>query len=273
MRKVKEINNLKDLKQKTANYIKEGIAQAEIDNFINLGIQDLILNKKANKDEMIVWISSECKNIVLQPKTLGVIFELYAEIEPIDTDYVTWFSREITINELRKIHKDFATTNGCQWARTDQSYLGKKYVVKRNHKGGKIWSVKLEGKNKTAEVRKRAIRKDIYNNISKKKCAILDISSEVQVDHKDGHYDVPTNQDLQNQQEHDFQPLCRTANDAKRTHCNRCKETGKRYAAKRLGYSVSFLFGGENTQSCQGCYWYDPQYFNRKISENYNKDK
>ncbi len=63
MRKVKEINNLKDLKQKTANYIKEGIAQAEIDNFINLGIQDLILNKKANKDEMILWISSECKNI------------------------------------------------------------------------------------------------------------------------------------------------------------------------------------------------------------------
>lgn len=29
--------------------------------------------------------------------------------------------------------------------------------------------------------------------------------------------------------------------------------------------------GGENTQSCVGCYWYDPKKFNELISERFNE--
>ena len=49
--------------------------------------------------------------------------------------------------------------------------------------------------------------------------------------------------------------------------------TGKRYDATRLGYSQGFIVGDEDTASCQGCYWYDPQYFNKIISKDYKKEK
>lgn len=69
----------------------------------------------------------------------------------------------------------------------------------------------------------------------------------------------------------DFQPLSKTANDAKRQHCKKCIETGKRYDAKKLGYKESYILGTENSKTCVGCYWHDPKKFNEKISENFNK--
>ena len=69
----------------------------------------------------------------------------------------------------------------------------------------------------------------------------------------------------------DFQPLCKTANDAKRSHCKQYKETHKRYDAKQLGYSYSFTRVDENSPVCDGCYWNDPYEFNQEISENFIK--
>ena len=59
----------------------------------------------------------------------------------------------------------------------------------------------------------------------------------------------------------------------KRGHCGKCINCGKRYDATALGYSQGFILGDENTKTCQGCYWYDPQYFNKIISKDYKKDK
>lgn len=85
--------------------------------------------------------------------------------------------------------------------------------------------------------------------------------------------DVLSNQDTSNQKQSDFQPLSKAANDAKRSHCAKCIKTGKRYDATSLGYSQGFILGDENTKTCQGCYWYDPKYFNKIISTDYKKDK
>lgn len=65
----------------------------------------------------------------------------------------------------------------------------------------------------------------------------------------------------------DFQPLSKAANDAKRQHCVECRETGIRFDAKRLGYSVSQVRGnGLYNGTCVGCYCHDPIFFNREMA-------
>lgn len=44
-------------------------------------------------------------------------------------DPMSCFSAEISIDLLANIHPNFRSTNGCQWARSDNSYLGKKYII------------------------------------------------------------------------------------------------------------------------------------------------
>ena len=88
---------------------------------------------------------------------------------------------------------------------------------------------------------------------------------------KDGMKDDWRLNDKEMQKIEDFQPLSKTANDAKRQHCKKCLETGKRYNAKKLGYSESYTFGNEKSKTCVGCYWYDPIAFNKEISKNFEK--
>jgi type II restriction enzyme len=76
---------------------------------------------------------------------------------------------------------------------------------------------------------------------------------------------------MDKQQPSDFQPLSKAVNGAKRTHCNRCKDTGFRFDAKLLGYSESFLQGDQKSKTCVGCYWYDPHKFNQVISKDFEK--
>jgi len=74
--------------------------------------------------------------------------------------------------------------------------------------------------------------------------------------------------------EQDCQPFHTVVNKAKRQHCKQCKETGIRYDATQLGYSVSQYIGPDEYKgSCIGCYWYDPNEFNKQISKDYNKKK
>lgn len=236
-------------------------------------IQDMIKNSENDALDIIQYVKGNCRDKALTPKTLGMIFEVYAGMNPQEDDASSWFSREISIDELKNIHPAFQSTNGCQWARSDNSYLGKKYIINRGHQGGRVSSIKLDGANDKSIKRNRGIRQDIIDSISKKRCAILDVGTQIEVDHKDGHYDVLSNQDKSTQKESDFQPLSKAANDAKRSHCGKCIKCGKRYDATALGYSQGFILGDENTKTCQGCYWYDPQYFNKIISKDYKKDK
>mgnify|MGYP000012565241 FL=1 len=180
------------------------------------------------------------------------------------------FSPDISMEELEKYHHSFHTTNGGDWCRTNQSYLGKKYNLVRTTKGGRIFSVKCDGLNKNIKI-KQDIRIDISKEIKKRKCVILDISTNTECDHKDGMKDDWRLNDKSRQKLDDFQPLCKTANDAKRSHCKKCKEIGKRYDATRLGYSTSYTFGTSTSKTCVGCYWYDPYAFNKEISKGFIK--
>lgn len=180
------------------------------------------------------------------------------------------FSQSIVMEDLEQYHHSFHTTNGGDWCRTNQSYLGKKYNIERIKKDGRIHSVKADGFNKHTKIN-QAIRSDILKAIQSKRCSILDISTNIECDHKDGMKDDWRLNDKSLQKIEDFQPLSKTANDAKRQHCKKCKETHKRYDAKKLGYSESYILGTESSKTCVGCYWYDPIKFNKTISENFNK--
>lgn len=180
------------------------------------------------------------------------------------------YSSSIQMEELEKNHHSFHTTNGGDWCRSDQSYLGKKYNIDRERRNGKIFSIRTDGYNKQNKII-QSIRPDILKEIQKKRCSILDISSNIECDHKDGMKDDWRLNDKSSQKTSDFQPLSKTANDAKRQHCKKCVESGKRYNAKRLGYSESYIYGKENSKTCVGCYWNDPIKFNSIISENFEK--
>ena len=98
-------------------------------------------------------------------------------------------------------------------------------------------------------------------------------TANIEVDHKNGMYDDLSNISLEDQKEDDFQPLSRPANLAKREHCKKCKDSGKRYDARQLGYKEGWIVGDENTSTCVGCYWFDPLRFNKEISDNFHKDR
>lgn len=133
--------------------------------------------------------------------------------------------------------------------------LEKKYKIKRPQKGGKVFSIRLDGPNVNSVKKHRGIRQDIRTEISKQRCVVLDIGSSIEVDHKNGKYDELSNIELENQKIDDFQPLSKAANDAKRQHCKDCIKTGKRYDARRLGYKEGWVVGDENTSPCIGCYF------------------
>lgn len=174
---------------------------------------------------------------------------------------------------MKNIHPGFESTNGCQWARSDGSYLGKRYKIKRPKLGGKVFAIQLDGPNYNSVKKHRGIRQDIRTEISKQRCVVLDVGSNIEVDHKNGKYDELSNISLEDQKINDFQPLSKAANDAKRQHCKECIQNGKRYDARRLGYKEGWVVGDENTAPCIGFYWYDPKRFNELISRNYNKTK
>ena len=217
----------------------------------------------ANDFETVVEILQKYNKYELKGAHLGRAFEkMFVKEEG--------FSINITMEELEKYHHSFHTTNGGDWCRSDQSYLGKKYNIIREKNGSKIYSIKTDGYNKNKRINQN-IRNDILKTIQSKRCVILDISTNIECDHKDGMKDDWRLNNKDAQKLEDFQPLSKAANDAKRQHCKKCIETGKRYDAKKLGYKESYLYGTENSKTCQGCYWYDPKKFNQKISENFNK--
>lgn len=236
---------------------------------MNNKIKEMILEENKSKEEILNFVKKDAKEYILTPSTLGMIYEVFCDIKQNETDQTKFFTKEIKISELEKIHKSFVSTNGCQWARDDVSYIGKKYHIVRKHKNGRIYSVKLDGPNTSSTRKYKDIRSDIKTKISQQRCAVLDIGTNIEVDHKDGKYDNLNNIDLASQKETDFQPMSKSANDAKRQHCKKCRESGKRYDAKNLGYKCGWIAGDENSKTCVGCYWYDPKQFNQKISENF----
>ena len=221
---------------------------------INKKIQETILNSAIDVNEIIRYVKNECKMVSLTPQTLGMLFEVYAGVNYDKNDLTSCFSREISIVELRNIHPGFESTNGCHRARSDSCYLGKRYKIRRIKKGGKVVAIQLDGSNHNSIKKHRSIRKDIRDKILTQKCVVLDIASNIEVDHKNGRYDELSNIDLNDQKTSDFQPLTKAVNDAKRQHCKECIRDGKRYDAHRLGYKEGRNAADKNTVSRSGCY-------------------
>lgn len=198
-------------------------------------------------------------------KKKGLV-EIFLEVAKPNQDGV---SRKVSIDELEQYDPRFRTTNGCSWARDDGS-LGAKYLIKREKGKGRVIAVQLTGLKEDPIA--KGIRKDIVETIRKQRCAILDLSSDIQVDHKNGRYNTIRMTDSDKQRLDDFQPLCRCANTAKRGHCKKCSISGKRFDATRLGYSIGWLNGGDEEYDqwqCKGCYWHDPKRFNEEVSKDY----
>lgn len=200
-------------------------------------------------------------------KSAAVIFiENYIDPE-------TGYSEIIFLDDLIAAHgKKFMCNNGCQWARKG-SKLTNEYQFQRFNakemgvegvRSNKIVAVQAQGFKEKKE--NHQIPKEIYTQLKDEKCAVLYVeTSDMEIDHKNGKYDS------EKYAIEDFQRMTKAANDAKREHCKRCNSSGCRFKASVLGYSVDFIEGDETSPTCQGCYWYDPQVFNRVISANFIK--
>ena len=184
--------------------------------------------------------------------------DLFLELAQPDT---RGFSRAVSVDEFTGRYETLRFGNGGSWARDDGG-LAKQYNIRRHKVGIRIASVQLQGKKK-APIHK-VIRADIKRHYRAKRCVVLDVG-QTECDHKDGRRDDPRLNDPAQQTIDDFQPLSKAANNAKRQHCKRCRETGNRYDATIIGYPVAQAMGnGKYNGTCIGCYWYDPVEFRRR---------
>lgn len=196
----------------------------------------------------------------MKPKELG---QLFLQHYPVDEN---GYSEIALMEDLIEICPDFKTKNGCQWARSGEgSWLGKQFEIERKHKYGNtgaVISVQLVGFRQKQEYH------NIPNNIRQsidKRCRVLDIGTNIEfanieLDHKDATYQT------KELTVDDFQPLCKTVNDAKRQHCKECRENGIRFDAKRIGSNISYSSGDAYSNTCIGCYWNDTYDFWQKVT-------
>ncbi|MBC6436547.1 MAG: hypothetical protein GDA52_00090 [Rhodobacteraceae bacterium] len=142
--------------------------------------------------------------------------------------------------------------------------MAKKFNIQRHKEGNRIVAVQLHGWKKQAIA--KPIPQSIRDALKDSKCAVLN-TGNVEIDHKDGRRDDPRLMSGTSVKESDFQPLSKPANNAKRQHCKRCRDTGNRFDARVLGYAISQVKGnGVYRGSCVGCYWHDPFMFNQLAS-------
>ena len=193
--------------------------------------------------------------------------ELFLKLAQPNENGVT---RWVLVTEFVGEYADLAFGNGASWARKE-STLAKKYIIEFDKSltpGNGIDAIRLNGFNNGTF--SQHISAEIKRTISGQRCVILG-TSQPEVDHKNGMKNearVMTNID---QQLSDFQPLSKAANDAKRQFCKECMRTGIRYDAKKLGYPMSYYYGGAKhngeENACVGCFWYDPIEFRKHLKE------
>jgi hypothetical protein len=177
-------------------------------------------------------------------------------------------SRWVLATEFVGKYKALELGNGWSWGRAS-SPLQRKYKVEVDRSktsGNRIDAIRLVGFNNDEHF-SQTIRKDICDEIRKRKCVMLGVNgssenTKIEVDHKDGRKNDMRVSDQSTQRLDDFQPLCKAANDIKRQICKICKATDKRWDARNIeGNPYSFYEGNEDYTEdlgCVGCYQYDP---------------
>ncbi len=168
------------------------------------------------------------------------------------------FSRAVKVSEFVGEFEGLRLGNGGSWCRAE-SGLAQVFNVERKLEKRTIVEIVLHG------YQKRPINKPIPMRIRRKleskPCVVLN-TRPVEIDHKDGRRDDPRLGQPALLTVADFQPLSKAANNAKRQHCKVCRETGRRFDAKKIGYPVSQVKGnGTYRGTCVGCFWFDPLVF------------
>ena len=181
--------------------------------------------------------------------------DLFLELAQPDNE---GFSRIVSVKEFTGRYEKLRFGNGGDWVRRDGS-LARAYNIRKHKDGNAISAVELQGYKKV-EIRK-PIPARIRKQFKEKRCAVLDISG-IEIDHKDGRLDDPRLSDPNRVELEDFQAFSKPVNNAKRAHCKRCRETDRRYDARRLGFPIAQYAGDEiYNGTCIGCYWHDPRRF------------
>lgn len=177
-------------------------------------------------------------------------------------------SRWVDVSEFVGEYSELTFGNGASWARKE-STLAKKYIIETDKsvtRGNRIDRIRLNGLNNNDY--SQHIRSDIKKAIKSQRCVILGTSNP-EVDHKNGLKNEDRVMKNEDQKLSDFQPLSKAANDAKRQFCKECRNSHKRYDAKKLGYPMSYYAGtaelSDNENACVGCFWYDPLEFRRHL--------
>lgn len=177
-------------------------------------------------------------------------------------------SRWVNVSEFTGEYAELKFGNGASWARKE-STLAKKYIIEFDKSitpGNGIDRIRLNGFNDNDF--SQHINAEIKRTIKSRRCVVL-VTSNPEVDHKNGMKNESRVMRNENQRLSDFQPLSKAANDAKRQFCKECRRTGIRFDAKLLGYPMSYYAGGKThnfeEDACVGCYWYDPLEFKRHL--------
>lgn len=189
--------------------------------------------------------------------------DIFIEISCLNEENI---GKWITIKELENCGIGFG--NGGHWCRSSTK-LAKTYNIEKEYLGNKISKIRINGLN-TSNTQSQYIRPDIKKIINDGSCVNCG-KSTIEVDHKNGYKNDIRLNDPNNQTLDDFQPLCKSCNDVKRQFCKVCRNSGKRFDAKYIGFPVSYYYGNDkhdgSVTGCIGCYYYDVLEFKRRIYE------
>lgn len=167
------------------------------------------------------------------------------------------FSKEVSIEKFE--NEGLTTDNGLPWCRTGMGICAKYNIHKKRL--GKVKVIALQALGFNTELSTRSnIPVEVRRKLSRQSCVVLG-TSKVEIDHKDGYGSTGTLID-------DFQPLSRSVNIVKREDCKKCRNTGKRFDARSMNYSVGWIFGDENWNDsikCKGCFWNDVKQFRQSL--------
>lgn len=179
-------------------------------------------------------------------------------------------SRWVYVTEFVGKYASLTFGNGASWARKE-SKLAKCYEIEFDKSitaGNSIDAIRLTGYKQ--DNFSQYINASIKKVIKSQRCVVLGTSNP-EVDHKNGMKNESRVMQNEDQKISDFQPLSKAANDAKRQFCKECRRSHKRFDAKKLGYPMSYYFGGAThngeEDACIGCYWYDVLEFKRHLAE------
>lgn len=179
----------------------------------------------------------------------------------------TKFPQTITIEQIEQLGIVFG--NGAGLLRKDGSFCMKYDIEKHRTKGSgnKVTGLTIRGYAQ-APAQRSKIPKEVRDYYRGQPCPVTGIGVGVnEIDHKDGWTSQGTAIT-------DFQPLSKSANDAKRQFCKQCRDTQQRYDARRKGFSVGWISGGSirnQQEGCVGCYWYDVALFHKTVSQKFKK--